>query len=325
MMKLISWNVAGRSREKVDAQVQALMLRAPQIVALQEVTMGTARLFRDFFSRNGLPHVVTSFELATDPSLLIGPRRCGELIASRFPLDALSPSTFQVPWTERILSVQVAAPFGVVEMHTTHIPPGSSNFWIKIEMLEGLYAQLAHETTVLRVLCGDFNTPQEERASGELVTWGQHITKTGRVVCRRRIRGGTGEHWDDGERKVLHGLAAYNLRDVYRALHGYTPQEFSWYLRRGAYRVGRRFDHIFASASLNPVSCLYLHEFRESGLSDHSAIEVVFQPQPNSGMQATASSVRSCLAAASAASRLPRGPFASMQPRVNHGAAIPGA
>ncbi|MGH8065722.1 MAG: hypothetical protein ACRERE_10925 [Candidatus Entotheonellia bacterium] len=42
---------------------------------------------------------------------------------------------------------------------------------------------------------------------------------------------------------------------------------------------GRRFDHVFASTSLNPLSCTYLQKFRESGLSDHAALEAVFLPQ----------------------------------------------
>ena len=37
------------------------------------------------------------------------------------------------------------------------------------------------------------------------------------------------------------------LVDAYRARHGYERQEFSWYLKRGERRVGRRFDHAFCS------------------------------------------------------------------------------
>jgi len=44
------------------------------------------------------------------------------------------------------------------------------------------------------------------------------------------------------------------------------------------HRIGRRFDHVFASRDLNAVRCQYLHSLREAGLSDHSAIEVDFEP-----------------------------------------------
>jgi hypothetical protein len=42
--------------------------------------------------------------------------------------------------------------------------------------------------------------------------------------------------------------------------------------------VGRRFDRVFASTALNARGCRYLHEFRQKGLSDHSPIEVDFNP-----------------------------------------------
>ena len=86
-----------------------------------------------------------------------------------------------------------------------------------------------------------------------------------------------GEYWDRGERRVLVGLAEYDLVDVYRMLHGYQATESSWLLRRAGTAIGRRFDHVFASRSLAPTSCRYLHSLRESGLSDHSPIETTFE------------------------------------------------
>jgi len=35
-------------------------------------------------------------------------------------------------WPERTLSVDIEMPWGAVEVHTTHIPPGVTNGWIKI-------------------------------------------------------------------------------------------------------------------------------------------------------------------------------------------------
>jgi endonuclease/exonuclease/phosphatase family metal-dependent hydrolase len=37
------------------------------------------------------------------------------------------------------------------------------------------------------------------------------------------------------------------------------------------------FDHIFASVPLNTIACEYLTAWREAGLSDHAAIEAVFE------------------------------------------------
>ena len=99
----------------------------------------------------------------------------------------------------------------------------------------------------------------------------------GSVWARRTIRGEPGARWDAAERSVLRGLADHDLPDVYRTLHGYGVRDFSWVLRRRGRTVRRRFDHVFASRSLEPRSCTYLHELRERGLSDHSPLEVVFR------------------------------------------------
>jgi exonuclease III len=177
-----------------------------------------------------------------------------------------------VPWPERILGVQGNG----ISIFTTYIPPGSSHGWKKIKTLEGLYIGLATASKGPRILCGDFNTPQLERSSGQIITWGQRIRDDDQVVLKRRWRGGTGQRWDEGERNILQGLSRFDLADVYRMLHGYQREDFSWYTKRKGVIRGRRFDHVFASALLKPLSCTYIHSLREAGLSDHSPIEVVF-------------------------------------------------
>lgn len=282
-VKLLSWNLAGRLR-RIPHQIEMLASREPDLVALQEVRWPGLSRLRTLLADRGLIHQADSFEWAPCPTLLSGPRRYGLLIASRFPLQPWKPGGFDVPWAERILSVDIETPWGSIEVHTTHIPPGVTNGWIKIEMLEGLYRGLVHPSTTPRILCGDFNTPQLERSTGEVVTWGQHINRKGMAVIRKHMRGGEGLRWDQGERQVLQGLATYDLHDAYRRLHGYAMQAYSWYPQRKdphrqAQMMGRRFDHVFASASLHPVSCTYLQAFRESGLSDHAVLEIVFVPE----------------------------------------------
>jgi exonuclease III len=66
------------------------------------------------------------------------------------------------------------------------------------------------------------------------------------------------------------------LIDAYRHLHGAGRQECSWFLKRQALLVGRRFDHAFCSPGLKVTACEYLHGFRERGLSDHSPLELDF-------------------------------------------------
>ena len=141
-------------------------------------------------------------------------------------------------------------------------------------MFEGIYGRLACQSDIPRILCGDFNSPQLETTDGRIVTWGQRVREDGEAVVKRGY-----EEWDAGERKVLEGLAEYDLPDVYRSLNGYEVQQFSWFLKRkGQVVVKRRFDHIFASRVLNAVECKYLGDVVEQGLSDHAAIEAVFEP-----------------------------------------------
>jgi exodeoxyribonuclease-3 len=80
--------------------------------------------------------------------------------------------------------------------------------------------------------------------------------------------------------------------DFYRALgveHGFTDAfrrqhpgaaEYSWVGRTGD---RYRYDHVFCSANLAQLiaSCQYVHEPREDGLSDHSALTAGFMLQPS--------------------------------------------
>jgi exonuclease III len=203
-------------------------------------------------------------------------RRYGLLVASRFPLTPAS-STHAVHWPERLLSAEVAMPNSPVTIHTTHIPPGSSNGWNKIKMLESVLGLVATPSAGPRLLCGDFNVPKLELPDGRVVTAAEHVADGLEPRLRIRFRGDDGRRWDLVERTLMQGGAGRELIDAYRFLHGYGREEFSWYLKRGPLRSGRRFDHVFCSPDLKIVRCEYLHEMRVQGLSDHSALELDFE------------------------------------------------
>lgn len=156
-----------------------------------------------------------------------------------------------------------------------HVPCGADHPREKVATLEGIYDALAEQSSIPRVLCGDLDAPQMELLSGTLVTWGERISDDGAVELASQDG-----RLDQAERNVLVGLAAFDLADVYRRLHGYEPQGYSWYATSGgvleSVPVGRRFAHVFASAVLQPVHCWYLHELREEGFSDHSPLLVDF-------------------------------------------------
>ena len=280
-MRLISWNANGRVAATRD-QVEALRERQPDTVALQEVRRTALDCLKTELSKIGLLHSVDSSSLAANSAVLVGPRQYGELIACRWPLSALPPTDFRIPWPERVLSAHLDSPSGRIEIHTTYIPVGESNGWTNTETFEGIFERLACASIHPRILCGDFNSPQKELSDGTIVTWGQEILGSGEIVMDGTWRDRTGREdtllrLDIGERNVLEALARFDLPDVFRSLHGYQVQEFSWYWKSGERRIGRRFDHIFASPQLNAVRCQYIHSFREMGLSDHSPIEADFE------------------------------------------------
>jgi exonuclease III len=275
VLRLVSWNIRQGGGKRIDAQTAFCAQLGPDVVCLQEVSKTSRHSYRAALAAAGLPYAIDSFELAADPTLLRGPRRYGELIASRWPLDPLA-DRFDAPWPERILSAQISSE-PPLEVHTTGIPPGSSNGWVKVEMLEAIYRGLARPSAIARILCGDFNLPQAEGADGEVMTWGQRRRPDGRLRICRRIRGGPGERWDRAERAIATGIEAHDLADVYRQINGYQVRAASWYTTTG---IGRRFDHVFASARLEPVRCDYCDEARVRRLSDHAPVVADFAGVP---------------------------------------------
>jgi len=54
---------------------------------------------------------------------------------------------------------------------------------------------------------------------------------------------------------------------------------------RARRKSAHRLDHVLASDGLGLVACDYVHEWRQAGLSDHSAIEAWFEPAPPQSLQ----------------------------------------
>jgi exonuclease III len=272
-VKLITWNVNKKWRLLED-QIRFIASRSPDIVTLQEVTTRTGPEFFECFSfQTALTHIRLS--LPPEGLKTVQKNPLGVLIASRFPLR--EPQTrIDSPWAEKTLSTLISLPETLLELHTVHVPPGSSNKWVKVEVLEAVFKALAQTAPSPRVLTGDFNTPQAELKDGTVVTWAQRLGSDGRPRDRKSIRGGPASRWDDAERNVLTGLGTWGIKDAFRSVHGYGQDAKSWVYRG---RLHRRFDHVLASEELKIQSAEYLVEPVNTGLSDHSPLEVVFETQ----------------------------------------------
>jgi len=255
VVRLITWNVARRV-QALAAQAAAVREREPDLLALQEVTARTLPLWEAACATIGLPHVACSLWGADPARAPAGRRRTGVLLAARRPLEPL-PGALPVPWEETAL----AARAGAIELHTVHVP-NAANGAIKPRTLAAVRAGLA-ERSGPRVLCGDLNTPRREAPDGTV--WS--FARDGRGRLREERAG----FWDEAELGVVPGLRELGFKDAFRALQGYGSREPSWvWPQHGG---GWRLDHAFCSAELEPVACAYHHEWRDAGLSDHSALE----------------------------------------------------
>jgi exonuclease III len=254
-VRLVSWNVARRVERQAE-QAAALAERAPDVVALQEITARTRPLWAAALADVGLPHARCSLDGADPARAPAGPRRHGVLLAAREPLG--EAEALPVPWPESAL----AAAVGGTVVHTVHVP-NAANGAVKVQTLRAVRAGLG-EGEGPRVLCGDLNTPRRELPDGTVVSFARD--------SHGRLRPERGEWWDAGELGVVPGLRDLGFTDAFRTLHGYDSREPSWTWRR--WGGGYRLDHVFTSAELRPVAAAYRHEWRDAGLSDHSALEV---------------------------------------------------
>jgi exonuclease III len=268
-LKIISWNTAKRLKH-AESQIKFILQNCPDVVALQEIIPSTEKVFRSELNQL-YPHQVSSFELVDDLSVLTKKRMFGQLILSKFPLSPKKPNFSKIIWPERLLSASIELGKQNILLHTTHIPPGSSNGWIKIEMINGVVSYLIENAEKeTQILCGDFNTPQLENEKFGVITWGQKLNRNNEPVIKKNLRGGDGKLWDAGERSLFVNLNDHGIVETFRQANPNDYNSYSWSFRRKDKWFHRRFDHFFASNKLKVLSCDYLNP--PSGLSDHLPI-----------------------------------------------------
>ena len=258
-MRLVTWNVAGRVTRQAE---QAAVLDAvePDIVALQEVTARTLPLWRAELEAAGLTSVKTALREGMRP--VEGRRRLAVLTAARRPLQVLHAP--DVPWPERLLCCALED----VEIVNLHSPISPAPELAKVRTHEAVAAYLESTAAdVPRVLCGDLNTPRRELPDGTVLTFAHDSAG--------RLRPERGERWHRAESGLVYGLREQGWADAFRSLHGYGEREASWRFPQD--RGGWRLDHVLVHG-LRPVASAYAHDWRRSGLSDHSALVVDLEP-----------------------------------------------
>jgi exodeoxyribonuclease III len=254
-VRLVTWNVAGRvTRQPEQAAVVAAI--EADVVALQEVTARTLPLWREALGAAGFTAVTTAMKEVSSPPA--GRRLLSVLTAARQPLRVLPAP--DVPWPERLLCCAL----GELEIVNLHSPISPAPELAKVRTHEAVAAYLeATAPGVSRVLCGDLNTPRRELPDGSVLTFAHDSAG--------RLRPERGERWHRAESALVQGLREHGWVDAFRALHGYGEREASWRFPQD--RGGWRLDHVLVHG-LRPVASAYAHDWRRSGLSDHSALVV---------------------------------------------------
>jgi endonuclease/exonuclease/phosphatase family metal-dependent hydrolase len=177
------------------------------------------------------------------------------LIASRHEITEIPIP--EVPWPERVLAVQTQG----LELVNVHSPISPSPGLAKVLTHETVHQHLAAGSGP-RIVCGDLNTPRKEPDDGSVWTFARD--RYG------RLREDRGERWDEAELALIKGLEPFGFRDAFRAEQGLALQELSWGWPR--WGGGYRLDHMIVSGDVTVRAISYAHEWREAGLSDHSAL-----------------------------------------------------
>lgn len=255
-LKLATWNLNARQKCLPD-QVAFLRSLDADVVLLQEVTRYTFSRLESLLLEAGYPYVAETVRKASS-----GPRKYGLVTASRFPITPREHRSVVV-WPERLQCLTVQAPAAEFVLMNTHIPPGASNGWIKVEMLEACQRE-ASQATLPLILGGDFNAPQVEFEGG-VSTWAQRQRRdeSWHLIKSR------GQRWDEAERQFFQPPWV----DAYRSVHG-LDDSFSWMLINRGRPFPRRFDHFFLQGDWVVKSALYHVNAIESRLSDHVPLVV---------------------------------------------------
>ena len=152
-----------------EAQIRCLRRRRPDIVALAEVGRNHVVDYAETLAALGLVDWRNSpRDIDTPPPGAGSERNRNLIIASRWPLAEVGQ--IAAPWPERALSVLVRSPWRPIEVHAVHMPTGRGWGFTKIETFEAVYRALGRRTPRARILCGDFNSPQEELPDGHVGT-----------------------------------------------------------------------------------------------------------------------------------------------------------
>jgi len=285
-VRVLTWNVEGafpyKAEDEIEAQIEYLagLDKPPDLLLLNEVNQYRQEFIRELLAEKlGYDGIVDTLSMAHElrnsdvqPHHDIGHTN-GNLTAVRDaeniehkPLELFDESYdnedvkhLSTHYPEKILVTNCTLDGVDVEVWNVRAVPGSMKGEEKIKIFETVFHRIVNGEEKLRILAGDFNSPDEELADGQAVT---HIDDKD-----PRIR----DRWRTAALNILKGLGHVGMVDVFRYQWGYGEIE-----TLDESFGNSRFDHIIASEELNPVACRYDSESYE--VSDHAALIADFNP-----------------------------------------------
>ena len=292
-MRLLSWNVNGRVETAARRQLDAVLAREADVIALQEVKVSSyadwcrGRLAAGYSVISAvdlvaLPYPPPPYPPPPYPAPPFPPpggseqvhRTYFNLLAARQPIAQLRGLSFAdadealYAFPEKFVAARVVVDDTEVDVHNAHLPPGVSRGEVKVHHFEAIRRRADQDPSHPRVLCGDFNAPWSEDADGPLIDGAPE---------------GPDEpsRWVKAEASIV---ANPEMRDVYRDVHKVgEPFPASHFTGQKEPRTPHRYDYIFASRELTATSCDYLTAWMEidgdqGRLSDHAAVEADLAP-----------------------------------------------
>ena len=235
-LRILTLNISGPAVERAYSLADYLLTLGPEVLVLTETR-----------ANPGTEQLLAALGEAGYGSVAPGPPTAGErgvAVLGRVPLSAIEPPP-RVDLPHRLVDANA----GGMRLLAVYVPSRDAT-QAKIErkrrFLEQLLAAVKNSAESGRVLLvGDLNviSREHEPKYSTFRTW---------------------------EYDALDDLAGLDMVDVFAELHP-GVQAHSWIGRTGN---GYRYDYAFASRDLmgSVRECEYLHEPRESGLSDHAAL-----------------------------------------------------
>jgi len=245
-LSILCWNVGNPSAERARKQAEWLSNRPEDVFVLTEVK-----------SSEGCLLLERHFKFFRDCEVMFqkpDANEYGVMIISRMPFVESDFSNKVTYLRQRVASVRLVQSEFELEIIGLYVPTTG----LTEEKAERKRAFIREVVTALdatsfasgKILCGDLNIlePNHVPSYPNYHDWEYLYTK----------------------------LQDRGLKDAFRQLHP-EVKEYSWV---GHSNDGYRFDHSFVSSDLLPSlkDCRYLHETRESRLSDHSALITEFLP-----------------------------------------------